>query len=149
MSLVLFPICVGIAFVAFTATGVATYFGLFAPVKPTPGIEYKDLISILLTAATIVLAVAALGIAIIAVWGVKRVEELARDSAIECAKEAAEKLVQTHLTSDSFKKEVKSALDAIDKDRSPSKVVGSPDVKTARGVDQDAPINELPNGNDA
>src|SRR4051812_34874754 len=54
---------------------------------PENSIEYKDLISIILTAVTVVLAALAIGIAILAVWGYRelitninrRMETLAQD----------------------------------------------------------------------
>jgi hypothetical protein len=79
----------------------------------TRGIEYKDLVSIQLTALTLVVAALGVGVAFLAVWGYKEFMERAKDSAREAASEVAKNTVSSHLKGDSFVNEVRAALDQL------------------------------------
>lgn len=76
-------------------------------------IEYKDLVSLQLTALTVVLAVLGIGVAALAVWGYKEFMDQAKATAQGVAASA----VSAHLGSDLFKLEVRAVLVELERDR--------------------------------
>jgi hypothetical protein len=59
---------------------------------PSNGIEYKDIISLLLTAITVVLAALAIGIAVLAIWGYNSIRESAERAAGDVAERTAKEV---------------------------------------------------------
>ena len=81
---------------------------LHAPQPDKPVIEYKDFVSILLTGITIVLAVLAAGIALLAVWGFKEFETRVN---AETARVAG-KQVDAYLNSAPFNRRLDALVEA-------------------------------------
>src|SRR4051812_24815690 len=71
------------------------YFGKngVASSQPSQGLEYKDFIAILLTALGVMIAVAALAIAMLAIWGFEAGRKLLLESAQAAAVTHVEKIV--------------------------------------------------------
>ena len=66
------------------------YFGLWPLLPNTDGIEYKDLITIILAALAVILAAVTIFIAVMAVWGYNAIRESAEKAAREVAKDVAQ-----------------------------------------------------------
>lgn len=89
-----------IFFVVNAALAAATMWALFrsTPGVSAGGIEYKDFISILLTAVTVVLAALAILLALAAVWGYQKLSDHAAERAAATAAAAS----QDYLNSEAF-----------------------------------------------
>lgn len=102
--------------------GALIFFNVFFFIgirNPTSGMmEYKDFVSILLTAVTVVIAVLAFGVAGLAIWGYRefmsRAEETAKNAATGAADAVARKVVTEYLDSERFKNIL---VDRIDRTR--------------------------------
>ena len=79
-------------------TAIVLYFGSHRLVQDDPNIEYKDLITIILTALAVLLAAVTLFVAAMAIWGYNSI----RDESVKAAKKAAEaeaRIVATNVAS--------------------------------------------------
>lgn len=130
---------VGLTLIGLAITGLVTYR---AP-DPSGALEYKDLISILLTAVTVVLAVLGIGIAILAIWGYKEFMTKAESKAEEAASKIAKELVNTYLTSEEFTIRFTEAVQRLHKDEAALRVkpAGQPEGKGVQnaGVQENFP----------
>jgi ABC-type Co2+ transport system permease subunit len=76
------------------------------------GMEYKDFVAILLTAVTVVLAVLAIGVAVLAIWGYK---ELLRMAELQ-AEGVAKTFLDSYVTSPLFKAEAEQVWERLIQD---------------------------------
>ncbi|MBN9487880.1 MAG: hypothetical protein J0H44_11675 [Alphaproteobacteria bacterium] len=86
---------------------------LQAPLPNHPVVEYKDFAAILLTAVAVIVAVLAMAVAIIAIWGYNDVIRRTEAKADESAAKVAGKAVETHLKSREFVEAVQTAVNAL------------------------------------
>jgi hypothetical protein len=70
------------------ATLLYSLAALHVPQPEKPVVEYKDFVSILLTAVALVVAVLAIGIGVLAIWGYKEFMSKAHDAARDVADES-------------------------------------------------------------
>jgi len=97
---------IAISVIAFSAFYAATRGPLSAE-----GWTYPELITVLLTAVTVVLAVLGLGIAVIAIWGYDRIERSASAAAVTAAKS----MIESHLRSDEFTGKIREIVEGLPK----------------------------------
>lgn len=75
--------------------------GVFSPSgKDTAGLEYKDFVSILLTALSAMVAIVAVFMAILAIWSYKHMAELVTHAAEKSASEKASEMMGGWLAND-------------------------------------------------
>jgi heme/copper-type cytochrome/quinol oxidase subunit 2 len=110
---------------------------------PYGALEYKDLVSILLTAVTVVLAVLGIAIAILAIWGYKEFMAKAESKATESAGAVAKTLVDTYLTSEEFSIRFAQAAERLNKEKGASRVALG-DKPDGKGVDDASPQEHFP-----
>ena len=80
--------------------------------EPTPANwQYADLVTVILTATTIILAAIALGIALIAVWGYKVIIEQSEKVARDQADKVATDLVNEYLSREEIKNRIRALVD--------------------------------------
>lgn len=97
---------VTICLIAFSAFYAATRGPLSAD-----GWSYSDLVTVILTAVTVVLAALGLGIAAIAIWGYDRIERNASDAAVNEARD----MIDRHLKSARFVEQVREIVEDLPK----------------------------------
>ena len=87
------------------------------PVSNVPNPTYSELIGIILTAVTVVLAGLAIVIAILAVWGYKSIKDEAASAADRAVERRVDEAVKAHVSEDAmekhFTKEVRRRLDLM------------------------------------
>lgn len=121
--------------VALIVTLLMSLGALHAPQPEKAVIEYKDFISILLTAITVALAVLALGIAALAIWGYKEFMSKAHDSAVKVADDS----VKAYLDSPAFVEALARIAEPYYREQARADVVpGATQVAT------DAPASGIP-----
>jgi hypothetical protein len=95
---------------------MALYF-IFRGGVVTPAsqpLEYKDFVSILLTALGVMIAVAALFVAFFAIWGYKSAKELISEIAEKAARDTAQSVaLRTAFDSKTSAPEAKEIVDAV------------------------------------
>jgi len=94
------------------ATLLVSLASLHAPQPDKPVVGSYDFISILLTAVTVVVAVLAIGIAILAIWGFKEFKNQAHNAAGEIAKVE----VDAYLESPKFQAALRAAVEIRDRE---------------------------------
>jgi heme/copper-type cytochrome/quinol oxidase subunit 2 len=81
-----------------------------APPDTKPLVDYKDFVSILLTAVTAVVAVLAFGVAILAIWGYTTMMRVAELTAAAEAKAVAERQMSDHVMKEQIEDAAKRVL---------------------------------------
>lgn len=88
-----------VAFVTLFCFTAGFFFSIRGEITE-PKIDYKDFVSILLTAVTIILGAVALGIAALAIWGYKAIIDATTERAQRAATAVAKKHMEDYLTDD-------------------------------------------------
>lgn len=110
------------------------------PLHPSPGWEYKDLVSVLLTVVTIVLAFLGLAVALAAIWGWQTISQGAARRAAEVATDKTD----AHLQSDDFQAKLKVL---VEEQVENIKRAAAQQRITAEGVPNDPqPVPQAPRG---
>ncbi len=83
---------------------VAVFYVATRGLEPTPGTwNYADLVTIVLTATTVILGAVALGVALLAIWGYRAIAERAEEIAGRQADEVVNRRLNEYLSDESVK----------------------------------------------